>query len=31
VIVFLGAGDIDEEFHFLFKKLNYWKRFSHML
>ena len=23
VIVFLGAGDIDEEFHFLFKKLNY--------
>lgn len=23
VILFLGAGDIDDEFHFLFKKLNY--------
>ena len=31
VIAFLGAGDIDNEFIFLLKKVNYWKPFLYML
>lgn len=31
VIAFIGAGDIDTEFNFLNKKVNYWKRIPYVL
>jgi hypothetical protein len=31
VVAFIGAGDINNEFIFLIKKVNYWKHLSYVL
>ena len=31
IVAFLGAGDIDSEFIFFLKKVNYWKHLSYMV